>query len=209
MAHRAPELECLGVATPIDEQERRQLCDLLEQLGPDAPTLCEGWTTADMAAHLVLREHFRRWGDDARTAEKAKGYSSLVSRLRAGPPAVPWRVPGARVLANGLEYFIHHEDVRRANGRGPRAGLADLDQLCWRMSGFLGRRMARSTRPFGIELLCPDGRQRGFGAATRATLRGRPTELVLYASGRRAAADVSVSGPDDAVAALQRAGMAL
>ena len=94
MGRRGPELECLGVATPIDEQERRQLCDLLEQLGPDAPTLCEGWTTSDMAAHLVLREHFRRWGDDARTAEKAKGYSYLVSRLRAGPPAVPWRVPG-------------------------------------------------------------------------------------------------------------------
>ena len=209
MGRRAPELECLGVATPIDEQERRQLCEFLEQLGPDVPTLCAGWTTSDMAAHLVLREHFRRWGDEARTAEKAKGYSYLVSRLRAGPPAVPWRVPGARALANGLEYFIHHEDVRRANGRGPRTDVADLDKLCWGMSGFLGQRMTRSTRPFGIELLCPDGRQRGFGAAKRATLRGRPTELVLYAAGRGAAADVSVSGPDDAVAALQRARTAL
>ena len=24
--------------------------------GPDAPTLCEGWTTRDLAAHLVIRE---------------------------------------------------------------------------------------------------------------------------------------------------------
>ena len=142
------------MVAPIDERERLQLCDLLQELGPDAPTLCAGWTTSDMAAHLVLREHFRRWGDDARATEKAKGYSYLVSRLRAGPPA-PWRVPGVRTLANGLEYFIHHEDVRRANGRGPREDIPDLEGLCWRMTGFLGRRLASSTRPFALELQQP------------------------------------------------------
>ena len=36
--------------------ERQQLCDELERLGPDAPTLCEGWATRDLAAHLYLRE---------------------------------------------------------------------------------------------------------------------------------------------------------
>src|ERR1700735_4322129 len=40
----------------LAQQERATLCDLLVELGPDAPTLCEGWTTADMAAHLVVRE---------------------------------------------------------------------------------------------------------------------------------------------------------
>jgi uncharacterized protein (TIGR03085 family) len=193
------------VATPLDQRERLQLCDLLGQLGPDAPTLCEGWTTSDMAAHLLLREHFRRWGDDARTAEKAKGYSHLVSRLRAGAPMVPWRLPGVRTLANGLEYFIHHEDVRRANGRDPRADVPDLDEFCWRMSGFLGRRLAQRARPFALELLSPDGRRRSFGTGPKATLSGRPTELVLYAAGRRSAARVSLSGPDDAVAAVERA----
>ena len=37
-------------------EERLALCALLDETGPDAPTLCEGWTTGDLAAHLVLRE---------------------------------------------------------------------------------------------------------------------------------------------------------
>src|ERR1700743_2358756 len=37
--------------------ERLALCALLDRTGPDAPTLCEGWRTGDLAAHLVLREH--------------------------------------------------------------------------------------------------------------------------------------------------------
>ena len=197
------------MAAPIDARERAELCDLLVELGPGAPTLCEGWTTADMAAHLVLREHFRRWGDEARAAQKAKGYSNLVAQLRSGPPIGPWSVPGVRTLANGLEYFVHHEDVRRANGFGPRAEIDDLEELCWRMSGFLGRRLAHGTRPFGLDLVTPDGRRRHFGAPTKAILSGPPTELVLFAAGRRAAAQVSLSGPDDAVAAVQRATTAL
>jgi uncharacterized protein (TIGR03085 family) len=193
-----------GVPTPVDERERLQLCNLLDEVGPDAPTLCAGWNTADITAHLVLREHFRRWGDDRRAAEKAKGYSYLVSRLRAGPPA-PWRLPGVRTLANGLEYFIHHEDVRRANGRAPRDDISDLEGLCWRVSGFLGRRLAHAVRPVGIEIVVPDGRRRAFGPGVKAVLSGPPTEVVLYLAGRRSAARVSLSGPDDAVAAVQRA----
>jgi hypothetical protein len=41
---------------PLDAQERLELCDLLGELGPSVPTLLEGWTAHDLAAHLVLRE---------------------------------------------------------------------------------------------------------------------------------------------------------
>ena len=41
---------------PLDTQERRELCDLFDELGPSVPTLLEGWTAHDLAAHLVLRE---------------------------------------------------------------------------------------------------------------------------------------------------------
>ena len=41
----------------FDALERQQLCELFVELGPDAPTLLEPWTTRDLAAHLVLREH--------------------------------------------------------------------------------------------------------------------------------------------------------
>jgi uncharacterized protein (TIGR03085 family) len=189
----------------IDVRERREICDLFLELGPDAPTLCDGWTTADLAAHLVLREHFSRWGDAKRTAEKAKGYPAVVARLRAGAPLIPWRVPRVRNVFNGLEFFIHHEDVRRANGEGPRPEQADLEALAWRMSGFSGRRLARAVRPFGIELVNPTGARRTYGSGDRATLTGPASEIVLYMGGRRKTAHVTLGGSPDAVAAVEAA----
>ena len=44
----------------FDAVERAQLSDLLDELGPEAPTLLAPWTTRDLAAHLVLREHDSR-----------------------------------------------------------------------------------------------------------------------------------------------------
>jgi uncharacterized protein (TIGR03085 family) len=184
---------------PIDVRERAQLCDLLLELGPDAPTLCEGWTTADLAAHLILREHFHRWSDAQRAAEKAKGLPAIVARLRAGAPLIPWRLPRIRETLNGLEYFIHHEDVRRANGLDPRPPMADLEALAWRMTGFSARRVARAIRPHGLELVNPDGERRRHGAGDTAVLSGPATELILYLGGRRATAHVTLSGAAAAV----------
>jgi uncharacterized protein (TIGR03085 family) len=197
------------VAESIDVRERRELCELMSELGPDAPTLCEGWTTLDLAAHLVLREHFRRWNADQMSREKAKGLPNLLTRLRAGAPMVPWRIPRLRTVLNGVEYFIHHEDVRRANGLGRRSDRPDLEAVAWRMIGFTGRRLARQIRPHGLVIRCPDGKTRQFGPATGAILAGEPTEVLLYLSGRREAAQVSTEGPADAVAALRdaRAGL--
>ena len=189
---------------PIDVRERRELCDLFTQLGPDAPTLCEGWTTLDLAAHLVLREHFKKWTDERMAAEKAKGLPVLVERLRGGAPLVPWRIPRVRTLMNGVEYFIHHEDVRRANGQERRADRPDLEVIAWRLTGFSGRGLARKIRPHGLELQRPSGGgSRRFGPAGGVVLSGEPTELVLYLSGRRDAAQVTLDGDAGAVAALQ------
>jgi uncharacterized protein (TIGR03085 family) len=190
---------------PIDARERRELCDLMIELGPDAPTLCAGWTTIDLAAHLVLREHFKRWGDERIASEKQKGFTALVDRLRGGAPLVPWRLPKVRTLLNGLEYFIHHEDVRRANGLGRRTDRPDLDILAWGTIGLTARGLARKIRPYGLELAPPNGPSRQFGKTRRATLTGEPTELVLYLSGRRDAAEVRIEGDPAAAAALRAA----
>ena len=42
--------------THLAELERAALCDTLEAVGPDVPTLCDPWTTAELAAHLVIRD---------------------------------------------------------------------------------------------------------------------------------------------------------
>jgi uncharacterized protein (TIGR03085 family) len=197
------------VTEPIDVRERKAISELLLQLGPDAPTLCAGWTTADLAAHLVLREHFHRWSDAQRAAAKAKGFPALVIGVRAGAPLIPWRLPRIRNVLNGLEYFIHHEDVRRANGREPRPAMDDLEALAWRMTGFSARRLARGIRPFSVVLKRPDGTSRRFGAGEAATLTGPASELLLYLSGRKAAARVVLGGSAQAVAAVERADLSV
>jgi uncharacterized protein (TIGR03085 family) len=177
-------------ALPLDARERVDLCELLAELGPDAPTLCEGWTTLDLAAHLVLREHFSRWTEAKMASAKADGLPALIARLRAGAPLVPWRIPGVRTLLNGAEYLIHHEDVRRPNGLGPRPDRPDLDALAWKATRLAGWRAAREFRPGGLELRTPYGDSRRFGPAGGVVLTGRPVELLLYLSGRRDAAEV-------------------
>jgi uncharacterized protein (TIGR03085 family) len=195
---------------PLDVRERMALCDLLLELGPDAPTLCEGWTTADLAAHLVLREHFHRWSDAQRAKEKAEGLPAIVARLRAGAPLIPWRLPRIRELFNGVEYFIHHEDVRRANGReDPRPAMPDLEAIAWRTSGYSARRLERVIRPFGLALVLPDGSRKQRGAGDVAVLTGPASELTLYLGGRRTTARVTLTGSPAAVAAVEAARVTL
>ncbi|NUQ90804.1 MAG: maleylpyruvate isomerase family mycothiol-dependent enzyme [Glycomyces artemisiae] len=189
---------------PLDERERLDLCDLLDELGPDAPTLCEGWTTLDLAAHLVLREHFSKWTDEKRAVEKAKGLPALTARLRAGAPALPWRIPGVRNLLNGTEYLIHHEDVRRANGLAPRTGRPDLDKIAWATVRLTARGTARRIRPHGLEISTRAGESRHYGPPGGAVLTGHPVELLLYLSGRRDASETDLTGDPEAVAALRR-----
>src|SRR5512132_3237988 len=108
---------------PLDARERAELCDLFVAKGPDAPTLCEGWATLDLAAHLVIRENDVRSGLailggerfaslERRLMDGARdqGYDRLVQRLRSGPPLVPWRLPVLREQLNFNEWFVHHED---------------------------------------------------------------------------------------------------
>jgi uncharacterized protein (TIGR03085 family) len=116
----------------FDGDERTRLCDLLEALGPDAPTVLEPWTTRDLAAHLYLRENDPLAGPGlvlpgpwARFAERhqqlaaRRDYLQLVARVRSGPRAV-FRLGWVRRVPNLNELFVHHEDVRRANGGSRR-----------------------------------------------------------------------------------------
>ena len=113
------------VAAPIlAQQERKTLCDLFVELGSEAPTLCEGWFTADLAAHLVVRERrpdsgpglvwpaLADYTDKVRRAVRDRTpYLKLVETVRRGPPLLLRPFDGPM---NTVEFFIHVEDVRRA-----------------------------------------------------------------------------------------------
>ena len=116
-------------------------------------------------------------------------------------------------MANLLEYFVHHEDVRRGGGRRdprPEAETGPLADGLWRVLGRAGRLLARSLGPTGLQLRRPDGACRTVHrGVSPATLTGAPGELALYLTGRRDAAVVTLEGPDDAVAAVRAADLGL
>jgi uncharacterized protein (TIGR03085 family) len=204
----------------LDAIEREELCDLMSEVGPDAPTLLESWTTRDLAAHLVIREHdyraapglvvpgaWARFAERRRRALTRRDYADLLTTIRSGPPCGFFRLGWVRRVANLNEFFVHHEDVRRANGLDPRTNTAALDEALWRNVGFAPWFLARRLRGVGLELAWVGTTQvlRARRGNPTARLSGLPGELLLYLFGRQGAAKVEVSGPGDAVEVVERA----
>jgi len=201
------------------QEERAALAALLEETGPDGPTLCEGWQTKDLAAHLVLRE--RRpdaaagvmggplAGYTARVQRQYLGrysYPELVGLFRSGPPALSlFAIPGADEAANAVEYFVHHEDVRRAGEEWTERTLDDgLSEMLWKR--LKGARLLLRSAPTGI-VFAREGNGKldlivAKNATPSVTVTGSPAELTLWSMGRTRAAHVTLDGPEDAVAKL-------
>jgi len=205
---------------PFDAQERRELCDLFDELGPTAPTLLDGWTAHDMAAHILLRERdliaapclvlpgpFQRFAAmrQAKLANRHE-FAWLVARIRSGPPPGFFRIGPVRSFASLNEFFVHHEDVRRANGLGPRALAREREGALWRNACRSGRYLSRRLRDTGLEIEWAGTGERHTVRSGESTARlsGAPGELLLYEFGREDAAHVEVGGPAAAVAAVRR-----
>jgi uncharacterized protein (TIGR03085 family) len=205
----------------LDAQERVALCDLFEELGADVPTLLNGWTAKDLAAHIVLRERdliaapclvlpglFQRFAERRRARlAKRREFEWLVARIRSGPPPGFFRIGWVRSFPNLNEFFVHHEDVRRANGLEPRDSLAPaFEAALWRNARQGSRYLSRRLREAGLEIRWAgtDERMTVRDAEPIARLSGPPGELLLYLFGRQAAARVEVTGPAKAVATVRR-----
>jgi uncharacterized protein (TIGR03085 family) len=207
--------------TTLARTERLALADLLDEIGPDAPTLCGDWTTRDLAAHLVVRERrpdatpgvavkaLAGWTEQVQGSYAERPYEELVDLVRTGPGRMsPFALPGADKLFNTSEYAVHHEDVRRAQrGWTPRELPERVQDSLWKV---VTSRAPLSLR--GIEATVELRRSdkprahpssHGSGSST-VTLSGEPMELLLYLFGRREHAQVVLGGDADAIAALEQ-----
>lgn len=201
----------------LADSERAALADLLQEVGPDRPTLCAGWTTGDLLAHLIVRERrpdgavgllippLQGFADRVRQDVRRRPWAEQLTVLRTGPPWWnPMRWGPLAELTNGAEFFIHHEDARRGvDGWTPRrldratedavAGLVD--------SGFMRVRFRRS--PAGLTAVMPDREPVTWHRGEpMVRVHGDPAEVVLWSAGRDAAV-VSVQGDPAAVRAVQ------
>jgi uncharacterized protein (TIGR03085 family) len=200
----------------LAQRERSALCDLLVDLGPDAPTLCEGWRSADLAAHLFIRDHrpyalpgmwvkfgpvqawVKRVQDGARDTLT---WDDLISKVRSGP-APPLR-PFDQGL-NTVEYFVHHEDLRRAQpGWGPRPLGPEDETTLWSRAAYLRTTALVSSRIFhrpppASRLEAPGKPSLLLTKTGEGTVvQGPVGELVMWLNGRKQVARVETktAGP--------------
>jgi uncharacterized protein (TIGR03085 family) len=199
------------------QSERHTLCNLFLEVGPDAPTLCEGWTTRDLAAHIIVRESrpdaaggilikpLAAYGEKVRKGVAQREWKSLVEAIRNGPPRIsPMRLAFIDRLTNTVEFFVHLEDVRRAQPNWePRTLIDDLESQL-RTSITQGGRLFARKSPCGLILQIIQGSaivaKKGEPAVT---VTGEVGELIMFVYGRQDHARVELSGPDELVQAVR------
>jgi uncharacterized protein (TIGR03083 family) len=125
----------VGVADDV-RSEYHQLAATLTLLGPDAPGGVPNWSAREVAAHIRAQasgggvvvylgrrfvERGIRVNDRAGPAAdrvlryyRRRPFDSLVATIAAGPSRVFVRPSIAHVTL--FEVWVHHDDLRRANG---------------------------------------------------------------------------------------------
>jgi uncharacterized protein (TIGR03085 family) len=136
-----------------------------------------------------------------------KPYDELIQLIRTGPPRFsPFSLKQIDEASNAVEFFVHTEDVRRAQ---PDWTPRELDpvfaDVLWarleRMARVIGRKS-----PVGLVLRRPDGRTAVAHKGTPVvTVTGEPAELLMFAFGRQDAARVETEGEKDAIGKLHEA----
>lgn len=155
---------------------RHDLVTVLERVGPGLPTLCEGWNTEHMLAHLILRETrpdiaagvvlpplSKR--TEAKTEELAEelsdghAFSDGLATFEAARPLTR-RHDTADENVNYLEYIVHREDILRGSPEAVemnsgRTADPEEQQKIWKA---LDRRAALMAKdyPDGLTLVGTD-----------------------------------------------------
>lgn len=193
--------------------ERQHLVEYLREAGPNAPTLCEGWLTRHLIAHLILRESKpliaagvlggplakrteQETDDFAGTLLTVGAYDTALFDFSKLPGYLHMRShrPSADVAMNLIEYFVHTEDVRRVKEHWePRDLPLEVQQKIWELLCKRARLMAGKKYKSGLVLEAPGCFPvshtvfKPKASARPVTLSGDPGELALYLFGREQA----------------------
>ena len=202
--------------------ERERLCDLALELGADAPTLCGDWSVKELLAHLLVRERdpigssgiwmpglgrVTEWAMD-RTARG--DFADLVEKVRS-PGLSPVNIPLVDKAFNTLEFYVHHEDIRRAQSSWAPRELTSYEQAqIWAALKMMGRGLVRSAGvPLAMHRTDKDKSAVLKGGKDPVTVSGLPGEVALFLYGRPHYEGVTLDGPEDAIATLKSSSLGL
>lgn len=195
---------------PLVHAERHALVDDLSRLTDEqwrTPSLCEGWTVHDVAAHLVgnashisvlglvvamarARFDFDRMNQADAARELGDGPAHTLRRLREvadntdAPPFVP-------LVVRLVEEVVHGEDVRRPLGIAhdyPTAAVVPALEHQVRTKVSIGGGRERAA---GVRLLATDAE---VAIGDGPEVSGPAVSLLLAVSGR-SAARADLAGP--------------
>lgn len=193
--------------------ERRALTSTLDGLDAaqwDHPSLCDGWTVKDVAAHVIAHPQIGWTQMPAMVARNlGRGYNAMifseVKRLgaRSTPESVladfttydasTRRVPITTVVEPLVDVLVHHQDILRPLGlvhdMAPDAAGIAADR-CRVLAILMGSRaVVRGTRMVATDLDWARGRG--------PTISGPMQELLMVCAGRaRVARELSGDGTE-------------
>ena len=207
----------------LAQSERHRLCDTALVVGPDAATLSGDWNVRDLLAHLVVRDSDPVGGPgivlpplafltERRMRSIARvDFAHLVERVRRPAVWAPARLPQLDKALNTLEFFVHHEDIRRAQpGWAPRELTVGEQKQLWKAIGYAGRGLVRSTgvpvairwEETGVETTLRRGER-------PVMVTGDPGEITLFLFGRDQVSGLAFDGPPPHVTKLRHAGLGI
>jgi uncharacterized protein (TIGR03085 family) len=161
---------------------------------------------ADAAGGIMIKQLAPRL-ERVMTEFAAKPYEELIQLIRTGPPRFsPFQLKQLDEASNTVEFYVHTEDVRRAQPEWtPRALDPVFQDALWSRLERMARLMGR-TAPTGLVLRRPDGQTAvAHKGAPVVTVTGEPSELLMFAHGRQSVAKVELDGDENAIAKLQEA----
>lgn len=214
----------------MSRQERAALCNSALEAGEQAPTLCGEWTVKDLVIHLLVRERdplgapgilfpsLEKLTARSQRRLARQDFTALVERVRGGPPRwAPTSIGPLDRAVNTLEYFVHHEDIRRARpGWTPRELTEREQRALWKAVGVAGKALVRPA-DVPVEIRWMD-HETPEGPAPTAVLRrgedpvvvsGDPAEITLFCFGRDQTVGLEFDGPAESVEALRSQSLGL